>query len=118
MGCEVFSIERIPGLYAQTKELLHRLELKSIHILRRDGTLGLPEAAPFDRIIVSAGGPAVPSPLLAQLDETGIMLIPVGKKPRSQHLLRIQNNHGYLVQEDLGPAVFVDLIGEHGWSSA
>lgn len=115
MGCEVFSIERIPGLYAQTKELLHRLELKSIHLLRRDGTLGLPEAAPFDRIIVTAGGPEIPKPLLEQLEETGIMLIPVGEKPRSQHLLRIEKSHGQLQQEDLGQAVFVDLIGDHGW---
>lgn len=116
MGCDVFSLERIPGLFTQTKELLHRLELKSIHILRRDGTLGLPEAAPFDRIIVTAGGPVVPKPLVEQLDETGIMLIPVGDKPRSQHLLRIQKNQGHLQEEDLGPAVFVDLIGDHGWS--
>lgn len=115
MGCTVFSIERIPELYAQTKELLHRLDLRSIHLLRRDGTLGLPEAAPFDRIIVTAGGPKIPAPLVEQLDEDGIMLVPVGERPRSQRLTRIMKQGNTIREEDLGHAVFVDLVGDHGW---
>lgn len=115
MGCTVFSLERIPELYTQTKELLRRLDLRSIHLLRRDGTLGLPEVAPFDRIIVTAGGPRIPAPLVDQLDNNGILLIPVGDRPRSQRLIRISKHGKTIRQEDLGQAVFVDLIGDHGW---
>ena len=82
---------------------------------RRDGTLGMPEAAPFDRIIVTAGGPEVPRPLVEQLDEGGIMLIPVGSKPRTQRLVRVRKEQGRVSSEDLGPVVFVDLVGDHGW---
>lgn len=115
MGCTVFSIERIPELYAQTKELLRRLDLRGIHLLRRDGTLGLPEAAPFDRIIVTAGGPKIPEPLVDQLDENGILLVPIGERPRSQRLIRLLKQGDTISQEDLGQAVFVDLIGDYGW---
>lgn len=115
MGCTVFSIERIPELYAQTKEVLRRLDLRSIHLLRRDGTLGLPEAAPFDRIIVTAGGPKIPAPLVDQLDDNGILLVPVGERPRAQRLMRLVKQGKAVRQEDLGQAVFVDLIGDHGW---
>lgn len=115
MGCTVFTIERIAELYVQTKELLRRLDLRSIHLLRRDGTLGLPEAAPFDRIIVTAGGPKIPAPLVEQLDDNGILLVPVGERPRSQRLMRLVKQGNTVRQEDLGQAVFVDLIGDHGW---
>lgn len=72
-------------------------------------------AAPFDRIIVTAGGPQIPRPLLEQLAVDGIMLIPVGARPRTQRLMRIMRRQGRLCSEDLGPAVFVDLVGDHGW---
>ncbi len=117
MGCTVFSIERIPELHAKTKELLRRLDLRSIHLLRRDGTLGLPEAAPFDRIIVTAGGPKIPAPLVEQLDDNGILLVPVGERPRSQRLIRLVKQGKNIHQEDLGQAIFVDLIGDYGWSA-
>lgn len=80
-----------------------------------DGTLGVPEAAPFDRIIVTAGGPEVPPPLVDQLDEGGILLIPVGSRPRTQRLLRLRKTQGRVSREDLGPVIFVDLVGDHGW---
>mgnify|MGYP000134263383 CR=1 FL=1 len=64
---------RLRELYQSTASLLRQLGLRGIHMQRRDGTLGMPEAAPFDRIIVTAGGPEVPRPLVDQLDEGGIM---------------------------------------------
>ena len=82
---------------------------------RRDGTLGVPEAAPFERIIVTAGGPEIPRPLLEQLDEGGILLIPVGTRPRTQRLMRLRKEQGRICSEDLGSVIFVDLVGDHGW---
>ena len=115
LGCTVFTVERMRELYQNTSGLLRQLGLRGIHMQRRDGTLGMPEAAPFDRIIVTAGGPEVPRPLVEQLDEGGIMLIPVGSKPRTQRLVRVCKEQGRVSSEDLGPVVFVDLVGDHGW---
>ena len=115
MGSVVFTVERLRELYQSTAPLLRQLGLRSIHMQRRDGTLGVPEAAPFDRIIVTAGGPEVPPPLVDQLDEGGILLIPVGSRPRTQRLLRLRKTQGRVSREDLGPVIFVDLVGDHGW---
>lgn len=117
LGCTVFTIERLRELYQSTSMLLRQLGIRNIHMQRRDGTLGLPEAAPFDRIIVTAGGPEIPRPLLEQLDTGGILLIPVGDKPRLQRLVRIRKTFQGMLKEDLGPVVFVDLIGDHGWQA-
>ena len=115
MGCRVYTIERIAELYHATRNLLQQLSLRAIYMVRGDGTLGLPAAAPFERIIVTAGGPEIPHPLLQQLAEGGILLIPVGDKPRTQRLLRVQRRAGRFLTENLGPANFVDLVGSHGW---
>ena len=115
MGCTVFTVERLRELYQHTGVLLQHMGLRGIHMQRRDGTLGMPEAAPFDRIIVTAGGPEVPRPLTDQLDEGGILLIPVGPRPRAQRLMRFRKEQGRMLGEDLGPAIFVDLVGDHGW---
>lgn len=118
IGCTVFTIERLRELYLAASQLLRQLGLRGIHMQRGDGTLGLPGAAPFERILVTAGGPEIPPPLLNQLDEGGIMLIPVGEKPRSQRLIRLRKAQGRICSEDLGPAVFVDLVGDHGWGAS
>ena len=115
MGCTVYTVERLKELYQSARALLQQLDLRAIHMQRSDGTLGMPAAAPFDRIIVTAGGPQIPPPLLEQLAVDGIMLIPVGARPRTQRLTRIMRRQGRLCCEDLGPAVFVDLVGDHGW---
>ena len=115
MGCRVYTIERIAELYHATRNLLQQLSLRAIYMVRGDGTLGLPAAAPFERIIVTAGGPEIPHPLLQQLAEGGILLIPVGDKPRTQRLLRVRRRAGRFLTENLGPANFVDLVGSHGW---
>lgn len=118
MGCTVFGVERLPELYRDASVRLRQLGYRSIHLHRGDGTLGLKPAAPFERIVVSAGGPEVPPPLLAQLADDGVMIIPVGARPRTQRLLRLRKANGKILAEDLGPAIFVDLVGDHGWQAA
>lgn len=115
MGCMVFGMERIPELFRAAGMRLRRLGVRGVHLHRGDGTLGMPWAAPFERILVSAGGPSVPPPLVEQLADDGILLIPVGPRSRSQRLLRIRKQKGEILEEDMGPAVFVDLVGDHGW---
>lgn len=115
MGCRVYTVERIRELYQATSALLRALGVRNVHMKREDGTLGMAEAAPFDRIIVTAGGPEVPKPLLAQLDDPGILVIPVGARKREQRLLRVHKQGGTSTVEDLGGVIFVDLVGNHGW---
>lgn len=117
LGCTVFSLERMPELHSATRALLQSLQLAKIRTYCRDGTKGLPLAAPFERIIVTAGAPEVPAPLLDQLAEGGILVIPVGSRPRTQRLLRVRKRLGRADAEDLGPVIFVDLVGDHGWRS-
>lgn len=114
MGCLVESVERLPELHEKSTALLRSLGCTGVRTWLADGTLGLPKLAPFARIIVTAGGPAVPHPLLEQLDESGIMLIPVGNS-KNQRLIRVFRRDGSLYEQDCGPAVFVDLVGSHGW---
>lgn len=115
MGLEVYSVERLRDLYARTSELLMRLKYRGIKLKLDDGTEGWPEAAPFDRIIVTAGGPSVPEPLLLQLADPGIMIIPVGKERREQRLVRVRKMEGNVTREDQDRVAFVDLVGSHGW---
>lgn len=116
MGCEVYSIERLKTLYKTACAKFRKTGYRNIHPFHGDGTLGLPLAAPFDRIIVAAGGPVVPTPLLSQIEEDGLLLIPVGPTPRVQRLIRICKHNGQYFHEDLGAADFVHLIGDHGWN--
>ncbi len=114
LGCLVYTTERLPLLHEKAKKILTELGYTGISMMVGDGTMGLRSAAPFARIIVTAGGPSVPQPLLEQLDEKGIMLIPVGET-HSQRLLRITKKGRSFVREDFGPASFVELVGNHGW---
>ncbi len=115
MGLEVYTVERLPELYYKTSSLFMRLQLLSIRMKRDDGTLGWPEAGPYDRIIVTAGGPEVPEPLLAQLADPGIMIIPVGKERASQKLIQIRKQEGGVSRDVHHAVAFVDLVGKHGW---
>ena len=117
MGCRVYTAERLPELYERTRDLLRRLGYTDIVPMLGDGTLGCPKMAPFARIIVTASGPAIPGPLIEQLDEGGIMVIPVGESG-SQRLKRVFKKAGRLYEQDCGPAAFVDLVGDHGWQAA
>lgn len=115
MGLRVYSVERIEDLYSRAAELFRDLNYTDIHLKLADGTLGWPEEAPFDRILVTAGGPEIPEPLLEQLADPGILLMPVGSDKRVQNLIRLQKQAGKTSQESKERVVFVDLIGEHGW---
>lgn len=87
LGARVFTIERQEALYLRTRELFRKLGMKGIRCFYRDGTKGLPEHAPFDRILITAGAPEFPENLLRQLRTGGLMVVPVGRE--SQTMYRI-----------------------------
>lgn len=113
---DVFTIERHKILADTARSKLEELGYKNIQVLYGDGTLGWPEHAPFDAIIVAAGGPEVPATLKEQLSIGGRLVIPVGTTKRTQKLLRVRriSEHEYQ-EEDLGDVRFVPLIGAAGW---
>jgi protein-L-isoaspartate(D-aspartate) O-methyltransferase len=115
MGAEVFTVERIPELYKDVRKRFSRLRYYSVHVSLDDGTVGWPDKAPFDRILVTAGGPRVPDPLLDQLADPGRMVIPVGPNRRTQVLTVVVRKDGQVSQEKKDAVMFVDLVGEHGW---
>lgn len=116
MGLKVFSVERIKELYAGTKSFLTaKLGYHDMQLFLSDGTLGLDLFAPYDRIIVAAGGPGIPDALKNQMAEGGIMLIPVGKEKMTQNLIRVFKIGNTYREENLGTTTFVDLIGKQGW---
>jgi len=114
---EVYSIERLPGLGEAARERLAELGYDNVHVRVGDGTLGWPEAAPFDAILVAAGGPDPPPSLMDQLAPGGRLVIPVGDTPREQRLVCIERRGDRFVRSDLGAVRFVPLVGEEGWSA-
>ena len=115
MGLDVYTVERMRELYMRTSTLLRKLKYFHIACRLGDGTLGWPEEAPFERILVTAGGPFIPEPLLEQLSDPGILLMPVGARAREQQLVRVHKQDGEISRENLGAVSFVDLVGNHGW---
>ena len=115
LGAEVYSVERIKPLYNLALKRLNNLRYFKVKVNYSDGTYGLPEQAPFDRIVVTAGGPEIPYPLLNQLSESGILLLPLDAKQNGQRLVRLLEQNGKWYKQDLGPANFVDLKGAYGW---
>ena len=113
---EVYTIERHKILADTARDKLRELGYENIQVLYGDGSLGWPEHAPFDAIVVAAGGPEVPETLKRQLAIGGRLVIPVGGSLRTQTLLRVRriSEHSYQ-QEDLGGVRFVPLIGAAGW---
>lgn len=113
---EVFTMERHESLARTAGERLTHLGYANVHVVCGDGTLGWPEHAPYDAIVVAAGGPDVPQPLLTQLRIGGRLVIPVGTVQHEQHLLRMTRlNETEFKKEDLGGVRFVPLIGAEGW---
>jgi protein-L-isoaspartate(D-aspartate) O-methyltransferase len=108
----VFSIERIRDLVTQARENLRRAGISNVSMIEGDGSVGLPENAPFDRISVAATAPRIPEPLKQQLMVGGKMVIPIGTA--FQELVMITRKNGFYVEEKMGVA-FVPLIGEHGF---
>ncbi len=114
-GAHVFTIERQKGLYEKAKPMLKSMGYSDIHFYYGDGTMGLSEYAPYDRIIVTAGAPAVPRALVEQLNTNGMLVIPVGDA-ESQKMLRITRlANGELKKETFKNFAFVPLLGEDGW---
>jgi protein-L-isoaspartate(D-aspartate) O-methyltransferase len=113
---EVYTIERHKILADTARGKLEELGYNNIRVLYGDGTLGWPEYAPYDAIVVAAGGPEVPEALKQQLAIGGRLVIPVGSSLRTQKLLRVRrtSEHEYQ-EEDLGGVRFVPLIGAAGW---
>jgi len=113
---EVFTIERVGELAERAKKTLKQLRFKNVHVKCGDGTLGWPEAAPYDGIVVTAGGPKVPHALKEQLTIGGILVIPVEREYIGQDLIRLTRlNETSYETDNLGGVRFVRLIGEQGW---
>lgn len=113
---EVYTIERHQSLAHQATVRLMELNYHNVHVLCGDGTLGWPEHAPYDGIVVAAGGPEAPRSLIEQLAVGGRLVIPVGPSVREQELVRITRiNNDDVEIETLGAVRFVPLIGEEGW---
>lgn len=110
----VFTIERRPELASAASEKLVKLGYHNVHVHCGDGTLGLPEFAPFDAILVAAAAPAAPEPLLAQLAEGGRLIVPVGDAD-NQELQLIEKHAGAFSSKMLEGCRFVPLVGHHAW---
>ncbi len=110
----VFSVEKIRALSRKARLLLDRLDYQNIALHVGDGTIGWSEHAPYDAIIVTAGAPKAPQPLLDQLSIGGRLVIPVGDE-QGQTLLRVTRTQTSFKQEQLGECKFVKLLGKYGW---
>jgi protein-L-isoaspartate(D-aspartate) O-methyltransferase len=114
----IFAIERIPQLAAEAQERLDRLQIHNVTLRCADGTNGWDAYAPYDGILVAAGSPDMPAPLLQQLKVGGRLVIPIGQDQKTQHLIRVTRTTEKNFQtEDFGACAFVPLIGEHGWQA-
>lgn len=110
---EIHTTEKVKSLYKTTQENLKRY--RNIKIYKKDGSQGIPEVAPFDRIISTCGAPEIPKPWKKQLKETGVILAPIGGKYK-QRLKRYRKEEGEIKEEDLNlPCAFVPMKGKHGF---
>ena len=114
LAAQVYTIERLAQLSAKARAVLESLDMKNVHYMTGDGTLGWPEEAPFDRILVAAAAPDIPPPLAGQLADEGVLVIPAGSRT-SQRLLKARMKNGALVRELHDYCTFVPLVGEFGW---
>lgn len=116
IAASVYAVERIGDLAEGARERIARLGYDNVHIRHGDGSVGWPEAAPFDAIVVAAAGPRVPDSLRRQLAVGGRMVIPVGPTRAEQHLFRLTRvDEERFEEEELDPVRFVPLLGEEAW---
>ncbi len=116
IAAQVYTVEHFVTLAQSAEERFERLGYRNIHVLVGDGTLGWPEHSPYDAIVVTAGAPKVPEPLLEQLRVGGRLVIPVGPHPLVQTLFRVRKlGEGDYRREELCAVRFVPLIGAGGW---
>jgi len=113
---EVYSIERVKPLLDESFERLLSLEIRNVHFRFGDGTVGWPEAAPFDRILIAAGAPKIPEALLkTQLADGGIAVLPIGPA-EEQMLIEVVRVGDKLIRNDICACRFVQIIGAEGWA--
>ncbi len=115
LGAKVYTIEYNRNLFERTRDFLPQLGYKPFFFYG-DGSKGLPAKAPFDKIIVTAGAPVIPTSLIDQLAENGILIIPVGDREK-QSMVRIIKRGGKLLREEFPNFAFVPLLGEQGWKN-
>ena len=114
---QVYTVERLETLYRLARRRLHRLGYHNVSVHLGNGTLGWPEHAPYDGIVVTAGGPTIPPALQEQLALGGRLVIPVGAQPTCQMLVRVTRvSATEFQQKELGDVCFVPLIGAQGWA--
>jgi len=111
---QVFSMEMVEDLAIQARAVLASLWYRNVSVQVGDGTLGWEEHAPYDSVVISAGAPCIPRPLLEQLRPGGCMVFPMGEKDL-QSLVRIRKERDGLREEYLGECLFVKLLGTYGW---
>lgn len=114
---KVFAIERLPNLVDEANHRLHQLGFRNFTLKDGDGTAGWSTYMPFDAILVAAGGPEIPEPLVQQLKIGGKLVMPLGEDQKRQNLIRVTRTESSFRTENFGPCAFVPLIGEHGWST-
>ncbi len=115
LAAHIYSVERFPQLAYTAAKRLSLLGMQNVSIYVGDGSLGWPDSAPYDRILVTAAAPEVPMHLLTQLVSWGMVVIPVGSQER-QELLIVHRAPWGPEMRSLGACVFVPLIGAEGWS--
>ena len=116
IAASVYTVERLGRLAEKAAALLTELGYENVHVLHGDGTKGWPDHAPYDAIVVAAGGPQVPESLKEQLKIGGRLVIPVGADQRAQELVRVtRTSKDEYRSEDIADVRFVPLIGEEGW---
>lgn len=113
----VYSIERIRPLIETARDAITECGVINVSLLCGDGTVGWPEFAPYDAILVGAGAPEIPQPLLAQLTVGGRLIVPIGGR-EDQQLVEITRTASGVERRNLSDVRFVPLVGKHGWESA
>lgn len=114
LAAHVYSVERLQILAWRAARRLHKLHISNVTIYVGDGSLGWPDQAPYDRILVTAAAPLVPARLVLQLVRGGILVVPVGGRDH-QNLLRVRRTDGQAEIYNLGGCLFVPLVGAEGW---
>ncbi len=117
LASRICSVERVPRLAARARTALDQLRISNVVIHLGDGSRGRPQDAPFDAIVVTAGGPAVPQPLLDQLAPGGCLVGPFGSREEQRLLCVRRTRRGRVEHQVLGRCRFVDLLGAHGWAA-